>query len=162
MPRLLALGLCVTAALAIAGCTQDGSYRVTWNFLATADPGAAVQSAAEGCGQHGVDAIFVTASDTNADGDQVLAICTLGQITRPVPAGTWSIQVQAVDAQATLIGSIATQMVSGVVADGAVTELGLVTLTPRPACDDGIDNDGDGRVDLDDPGCDGNPSGTHE
>lgn len=24
---------------------------------------------------------------------------------------------------------------------------------PRPACDDGIDNDGDGRIDLQDPGC---------
>lgn len=162
MSRSLAPGLCAMAALAMAGCTQDGSYRVTWNFLATADPGAPVQSAAEGCGQHGVDAIFVTASDTNADGDQVLAICTLGQVNRPVPAGTWSIQLQAVDAQATLIGSIAPQMVSGVVADGAVIELGLVTLTPRPACDDGIDNDGDGRVDLDDPDCVGDPSGTHE
>ena len=162
MPRSLAPGLCAMAALAIAGCTQDGSYRVSWNFLADAGPGAAVQSAAEGCGQHGVDAIFVTAVDTSADGDQVLAICTLGQVTRSVPAGNWTIQIQAADAQATLIPSIATQMVSGVVGDGAVTELAVLTLPPRPACSDGIDNDRDGLVDLADPDCAGDLRGIHE
>jgi len=34
-----------------------------------------------------------------------------------------------------------------------------VTLTPLPTCADGVDNDGNGRVDLDDPVCMGNPRG---
>ena len=41
----------------------------------------------------------------------------------------------------------------------AITDGGLatfsVTLEARPACRDGIDNDRDGRVDLDDPDCAG-------
>lgn len=165
MSRSLGLGLCAAGALAIAGCRQDGSYRVTWDFQADTTPGAMEQSAAAGCGQHGVDAIFVTASDTTGDGDQVLAICTLGQATRPVPAGTWNIHVQGVDAQRNLMPSVVptASIHAVVVSDGVVSSLPpLVTLTFPPACSDGIDNDGDGRVDLDDPGCAGDPSGTHE
>jgi len=33
----------------------------------------------------------------------------------------------------------------------------VVTLIPQPQCRDGVDNDLDGRVDLDDPDCAGNP-----
>jgi hypothetical protein len=36
------------------------------------------------------------------------------------------------------------------------------TFPTLPACMDGVDNDGDGRVDLDDPDCANNPYGTHE
>ena len=36
-----------------------------------------------------------------------------------------------------------------------------VTLTPLPQCRDGVDNDLDGRVDLDDPDCAGNPDLPH-
>jgi hypothetical protein len=44
--------------------------------------------------------------------------------------------------------------------DGPVAEF-LVALTPPPACNDGIDNDGDGLVDLADPDCT-DLGGTHE
>jgi hypothetical protein len=44
--------------------------------------------------------------------------------------------------------------------DGPVAEF-LVPLTPPPACNDGIDNDGDGLVDLADPDCT-DLGGTHE
>jgi hypothetical protein len=37
-----------------------------------------------------------------------------------------------------------------------------VVLTPRPECSDGVDNDGDGRVDVDDPDCMGDPNRTAE
>ena len=33
-----------------------------------------------------------------------------------------------------------------------------VELTPRPECSDGIDNDCDGRIDLDDEDCTGDPN----
>jgi hypothetical protein len=35
-------------------------------------------------------------------------------------------------------------------------------LASRPACSDGVDNDTDGRIDLDDPDCGNNPFGTTE
>lgn len=46
-----------------------------------------------------------------------------------------------------------------VVAPGQSTSFGFCAnrddpLPPQPACSDGIDNDGDGFIDLDDPGCD--------
>ena len=36
------------------------------------------------------------------------------------------------------------------------------TCSPRAACSDGVDNDRDGRVDLDDPDCQNDPRGTTE
>jgi hypothetical protein len=44
--------------------------------------------------------------------------------------------------------------------DGPVAEFS-VQLTPPPVCNDGIDNDGDGLVDLADPDCT-DLGGTHE
>ena len=163
MSRSLALGLCATGALAIASCRQDGSYRVTWDFLADSTPGALEQNAAAGCGQHGVDAIWVTAVDTTSDSDEVIAICTPGQVTRSVPAGSWTVEVQAIDAESAVLASVSPEVSIPVfvVNGGAVTDV-PVTLTVPPACSDGIDNDSDGRVDLDDPGCAGDPSGAHE
>jgi hypothetical protein len=37
-----------------------------------------------------------------------------------------------------------------------------VELTPRPECKDRVDNDDDGRVDLDDLECAGDPNGAAE
>ena len=164
MPRSLALGLCATAglALAMASCKQDGSYRVSWSFMPATSTSPS-ENAASGCGQHGVDGILVTAVDTSTDSDRVLAICTLGQVTRGVPVGTWAFQVQAVDAQGAVIAAVAPmQVLDQTVVDGQTTDVPQVTLSYPPACQDGIDNDGDGRVDLDDPGCAGDPNGTHE
>ena len=44
---------------------------------------------------------------------------------------------------------------TAVIAEGPTVPLDpeIVDLTPRPACEDGVDNDRDGRVDLDDSGC---------
>jgi hypothetical protein len=163
MPRSLALGLCAAASLVLsfAGCKQDGSYRVSWSFTAEASS-SEPENAASGCGRHGVDGILVTAVDTNADSDQVLAICTLGQVMRDVPVGTWAFQVQAVDAQGALMSAVvAVQVLDQPIVDGQTTDVPPVTLTYPPACNDGIDNDGDGRVDLDDPDC-ANSAGMHE
>lgn len=163
MPRSLALGLCATAglALAMAGCKQDGSYRVSWSFMPVTSTGEP-EDAASGCGQHGVDGILVTAVDTGADSDQVLAICTLGQVTRGVPVGTWAFQFQVVDARGAVMAAVAPmQVLDQTVVDGQTTDVPPVALSYPTACNDGIDNDGDGRVDLDDPDC-ANSAGTHE
>ena len=49
-----------------------------------------------------------------------------------------------------------------VVTDDGPTVPFAVTFRPLPACMDGVDNDGDGRVDLDDPDCADDPYGKHE
>jgi hypothetical protein len=40
-----------------------------------------------------------------------------------------------------------------VVVDDQLTTVPPITLPPLPQCRDGVDNDGDGRVDLDDAQC---------
>jgi hypothetical protein len=175
MGRSLALLLGGLAAFALSGCHQNGSLQVSWAFV----DGAGTQSAADGCGQHGVDSVLVTSVDTGSDSDQVQAICTLGVVTRPVPAGTWSVLVQALDPQGTLIQAAAgvdpkTNQSQAAIVLSQQTTTGLVvvddappvpyaaTFTPLPACMDGVDNDGDGRIDLDDSDCAGDPYGAHE
>jgi hypothetical protein len=170
MPRSLALGLCATAALVVGGCQQEGTLAVAWSFQESA---GTTQIAASGCGQHGVDAILVTVTDTAGNGLQITAICSPGQVSRSVPTGTWAGEVQALDAQGAVIHGpidpvnpdqtlVLSEPVSiQVVGDGPPVA-GVVTFTPLPACSDGVDNDGDGRVDLADPDCGNDPSGAHE
>jgi|HubBroStandDraft_6_1064221.scaffolds.fasta_scaffold123363_4 hypothetical protein len=180
MKRSPALLLCGLATLALWGCHKDGSLQVRWVF----DDGASVpQSAADGCGKHGVDSILISSFDTGSDSDQVQALCAPGVVTRSVPAGTWTVVVQALDPQGFLIqaaqadAGVAPQTDAGAAPLGfrlSQTQTGLVviddgppvpvpvTFIPLPACMDGVDNDGDGRVDLDDPDCADNPYGTHE
>jgi hypothetical protein len=178
MERSAALLLSGLAALALSGCHQNGSLQVSWVF----DDGAsAPQNAADGCGQHGVDSILISSFDTGSDSDQVQALCAPGMVTRPVPAGTWTVVVQALDPQGVLIqaqtdAGVAPQTDAGMApgfrlsqtqAGLVVTDDGppvpfVVTFAPLPACMDGVDNDGDGRVDLDDPDCANDPYGTHE
>ena len=172
MGRSLALLFCGLAALILEGCHQDGSLQVSWVFMDVTGP----QSAADGCGQHGVDSVLITSGDTGTDVDQVQALCAPGVVTRAVPAGTWTVTVQALDPQGNLIHSpgdlsdavnppaiIMSQQTSDlVVADDSPPVPVSFTFPTLPACMDGVDNDGDGRVDLDDPDCALNPNGTHE
>jgi hypothetical protein len=171
MSRSLALGLSAAAALAIGGCRQNGTLQVNWSFREDA---TTTQIAASGCGQHGVDAILVTVTDASGDDLQVTAICPPGQVSRSVPTGTWTGLLQALDAQGAVIHSpidpsnpsqiplVLSEPVTIQVIDDGPPTAGVVTFTPLPACSDGIDNDGDGRVDLADPDCGNDPNGTHE
>jgi hypothetical protein len=169
------------AFFVVSGCHHDGSIQVSWMF----DNGSGgQQSAADGCGQHGGDSVLISSFDTGSDSDQVQALCAPGVVTRSVPAGTWTVTVQALNPQGTLIQGVAPidagvnpQTDGGinppgfllsqtgfdlVVTDDGPPALFAVTFNPLPACMDGVDNDGDGRVDLDDPDCGLNPYGTHE
>jgi hypothetical protein len=170
MERSRALLLCGLAALALSGCHQDGSLQVSWAF--------GDGTAADGCGQHGVDSVLVNSGDTGSDSDQVQALCAPGVITRAVPAGTWTVTVLALDAQGNLIQApagvdpttktpqaaiiMSMQTPGLVVADDSPSVAVPFTFPTLPACMDGVDNDGDGRVDLDDPDCALDPYGPHE
>ncbi len=161
--RSTMLGLCAAAVLAVASCSQNGSYRLSWIFAA--DPTTdATESTSTGCGRFYVDSIMATGTDDAGDAQQIVALCTPGWVTAEAPSGTWSFLVQMLDAKGTLIQSMMpTQATTAepITADGPQAQFS-VTLVPKPACSDGIDNDGDGLVDLADPGCNGDPNGTHE
>jgi hypothetical protein len=163
------------AALTGVACQKTGGYTLTWSFETVGDAPAV-------CGARGVDAIRVTGSSTEGDGENVTAVCAAGGITHGVPIGTWTFMVHQLDVRGREI------VVWQVDADGkpvtdtnganvpvpnpttAPTTIGEdatvpfdnVMLASRPACSDGVDNDRDGRIDLDDPDCGGDAFGTHE
>ena len=97
------LGLCGAALLATAGCSQNGSYRLSWIFQ---DPATGTaESTATGCGRHYVDSIMVTGVADGGDAQQVAALCTSGWMTADASPGTWSFSVQMLDSQGVLIDS---------------------------------------------------------
>ena len=49
LPRSVALGLCAAALLAVASCSQNGSYRLSWVFVDYTTK--ATVSTATGCGR---------------------------------------------------------------------------------------------------------------
>ena len=158
-----ALGALGALGLVAGGCTQQGDYEATWQFAAAGD-------APDGCGAHGVDAVLVTGSSDAGDRTSVTALCTTGLVKSSIPTGSWHFAIYSLDVEGKAIWPIDqpdAQAPEDTSAPGiAITDGGLatfaVTLQARPACRDGIDNDGDGRVDLDDPDCAGQAEWTDE
>ncbi len=144
-----ALLVLVLAALAGAGCSQDGSVDVTWDFQGT-------EPAASGCGQHGVDSIQILGVESGGDGVQVVTPCTPGFRQISVGLGTWTIQLTMLDFHAVSISpadpNAPVPRGTVTVSTGAPATLDL-HLSPPSECDDQVDNDGDGRVDAADPDC---------
>jgi hypothetical protein len=103
VPRSLALGLCAAAVLAVASCSQNGSYRLSWVFV---DPATATGvSTASGCGRFYVDSIMATGIDDAGDAQQIVALCAPGWVTADANPGTWSFSVQMLNSQGALIAS---------------------------------------------------------
>jgi hypothetical protein len=165
MRRFARFVLGAAGGLALAGCTPTGSYQVSWNFFARADGTGGPIGAGNACGQHGVDAILVTGM-SGGNGSSQIGLCTtrppsgtpnLGSVTPgwlsgSVATGDWSFKIDPLDVHGTVLpGGVTTATMT--VSDGMATTFPTVTLTPRPECSDGIDNDADGLVDGDDPGC---------
>lgn len=160
--RPVAFGLCAAALLAVASCSQQGSYRLSWIFAVDSTTGAA-ESTSTACGRYYVDSIFATGTSDAGDGQQVVALCTPGWVTADAPPGTWTFSVQMLDAQGALIESPKkTTPAEPITADGPQVQFAVTLVPPKPACSDGIDNDSDGAVDLADPGCNGDPNGMRE
>jgi len=157
--------LCLAGGLWAVGCTDYGSYTVSWTF-------APDEPAATGCGLHGVDSIRLTGTSTEGDGAEVTTLCTTQpSFSHSVPVGTWTFTVQQLDVRGRPITPLDAQgypvpdpTATATIATDTETPLDppLIVLTPRPACGDGVDNDADGhpdgRVDLDDPDCAGSAS----
>lgn len=152
--------LFVAGGLLAAGCTDKGSYQVTWTFVGD------VPDARAACGLHGVDTIRVTGASGQGDGEDVIALCAPGTFAHEVPVGDWTFTLHQLDVRGRPImpTDAEGQPVPDPTATATINKDQLldpplaVVLTPRPECSDGIDNDTDGRIDLDDADCDGDPS----
>lgn len=157
MWRTLVCVLAVGGVAAAAGCTDHGTYQVNWQF-------ADGEEASTGCGAHGVDSVRVIGSNTAGDTENFAVLCTDGTATHSVVVGTWTLAVHQVDVRGVAIDPVDPPTATGDIRKDLPMTLtpDPVQLTPRPECSDGIDNDGDGRVDLDDPECAGDPNGAME
>ena len=160
MWRTLVGLLAVGGVAAAAGCTDHGSYQVGWKFVGT----DSLQPS--DCGAHGVDSVRVIGSNTAGDTENFAVLCTETIATHSVVVGTWTLAVHQVDVRGVPIDTVDPRTTSIDVVKDQLTPptpyLDILDLTPRPECGDGIDNDGDGRVDLDDPQCAGDPNGAME
>jgi hypothetical protein len=158
----IVLGAALTTILLTAGCSHDGEVVVSWQFPGPPD---AAETAADGCGRHGVDSVFVTGSSDQGDGASFLAVCTAGSLQRTVPTATWSFTLHALDVHGNSIQPV--DVPDGMTDPMAVPEgdpihFPAITITPRAACADGVDNDSDGRVDLADADCGGDSTWNDE
>jgi len=154
---------CLATGLLAAGCQDHGSYHLSWVFEDDDD------ATAFACGQHGVDAIRVKGASSEGDVDDVITLCAPGGFAHEVPVGDWTFTFQQLDVHGVRIEprddqdqAIPDPTAAGSVGKDALTELPPVELVARPKCRDGIDNDGDGRIDLDDPDCMGDPNAAAE
>jgi hypothetical protein len=162
-------GLALAVALLTAACGTDGGYTVSWQFFASADATAEGDLTVEpsaACGPHGIDAILVTAVNADGAGHQTTGLCTAGTLIDGLATGQWQFRFQQIDFRGELIpppDGLSDPERSATIAEGAPAMLDpIVTFAPRRACADGMDNDRDGRVDLDDPDCGGDPAGDSE
>jgi hypothetical protein len=155
-----------------SGCGSDGSYTVTWAFFMSADSPSVPVFAPGDCGKVGVTAIAITATNGGSQ-DRPVVACAPGGSTRSLTPGTWTLVLTALDAEGHLkdppdsgvlpAASNDTQPVMVSVTEGQTTIVeGRVYLQPLPQCRDGVDNDHDGRVDLDDPDCANDRAGSYE
>ncbi|HLK89790.1 MAG TPA: hypothetical protein VKZ18_07845 [Polyangia bacterium] len=158
MKRSFALGLGAAAALAMAGvgCSQNGSFRLSWSFFLT-QTSPLLQSPAEACGQNGVDSILASGTDGTGDSVQIVALCSPGAFTGTAPDGTWTFSLQMLDATGHLIQTPSRLDASppgpaSVASDGPAAQFSF-KLNPPSSCDTYIDDNRSGAVQTAAPGC---------
>jgi hypothetical protein len=162
MGRTWALRLAAASLLLGAtGCSQSGSYRLSWVFLVVDASTKTTEGTAAGCGQHGVDSILANGTD-GSDSVRIIAQCVPGSFSGTAPPGSWTFTFQMLDAGGGLVRPINPPLNSPnamppqpsvtvgplSIATGAPATEFAAQLTPPSVCNDGIDNDSDGLVDT--------------
>jgi len=177
--RIQGLTLCllgVGATAALGGCNNNGSYRVFWQFAIPSSPSTSSFQPGD-CARVGVAGIAITATKSGNSQAAISVPCGLGFYDGSLGEGSWTLGLVALNAtgqpQTANVSTDSSMPVivgppSGTTdpveihAGQHVVATPSVFLMPLPPCADGVDNDLDGRVDLDDPDCAGNPGGTTE
>ncbi len=179
--RIHGLVLCllgVGASAMLGGCNNNGSYRIDWQFrtqaLPMSDPTSLPRFFQTGdCGLAGVSGIQIAAAHPDGSGRVVVGVpCGAGFYDGSLDAGSWTFDLLGLDASgmpkdpsnAALHGQTTSPV--EIHAGEKAGPIPAIHLHPLPQCQDGVDNDLDGRVDLDDADCnkaDGpNPAGPTE
>jgi hypothetical protein len=150
--------------LALTGCGQPPSFELSWQISETLEDPPPL-TAVKQCSDVGVFSVRVTvrAGNEKVAIDEHPCASSIDSSVEgpPLEPGEYTIEVQGlrrsgepwfdpeVDAEA---DPIAYSKQTLIVSDGALPSVNVVLLAP-PECDDGIDNDRDGTVDGQDPGC---------
>jgi hypothetical protein len=143
--------------LALGGCGKPPAFEVHW-FVADATDGAPLQ--AKQCSDVGIFSVRVTVEL----GDEDLTIeepCFVGAAEVPaLEPGEYEVVVEGLRRSGEPWGynlengsPVAWAKETVVVSEEMASSVGVVLFAPEE-CDDGIDNDRDGVVDTQDPGCD--------
>lgn len=144
--------------LSLAACGDEASYTLRWRF-ADQPPGA---FSARNCGARGIESFVGTETEAGGSQRNFRAVCGMGELRRSTPPGTWTVTLVGVDAAGRLPAAQQLPNLRGVAGpfvlqlDGPEPFVEVV-VPARPQCEDGVDNNGDGLVDADDPGCQQEP-----
>jgi hypothetical protein len=173
--RIHGLALCLlvaAASAALGGCNNSGSYRLDWQFrtqpVLTSDSTSPTFFQTGDCGLAGVSGIQIGAAHADGSGAVVVQVpCGVGFYDGGLDAGSWTFDLLGLDANgmpkdpsnAALHGQ--TTSLVEIHAGEKAGPIPAIYLQPLPQCQDGVDNDLDGRVDLDDADC-ADASGTSE
>lgn len=164
--RIRGLGFCLLSAVAVwGGCSNSGSYTLSWRFVADQ-----VDFKSGDCGRVGVSGIGITGTRSDGSQSAIAVPCGLGFYDGSLDQGSWTLELVALDASGLPKVPPPTTVLRGQTAGLSVeihagdqaAPIPPVFLMPLAQCSDGVDNDSDGRVDLDDPGCAGDPQGNAE
>jgi hypothetical protein len=164
MRRLSLWLLFAAGGIVTGGCASEGTYRLDWGFTS----GGSEESASIGCGAHGVDSIKIEARGPEGAQDAIVP-CTDGATVRKILAATWGFNIHALGPDGGFKEPLPMEGTNILhvflpplpIAADKETYLSRILFEPQPACRDGVDNDRDGRIDTDDPQCDG-PEGPSE
>lgn len=148
--------LLLAAGLVFAACETHGETRISWSFTDGPVTGAG------DCSRRGVDKIVITFQDEVGASlrsfDRPCSRGDSGALT--MPTGTYQVQVQAFGPSGLPFRdpftdeiTLVEYLTDVVVKDRKAETERAVIFTPNPECADGVDNDHDGLVDADDPGC---------
>ncbi len=168
--RRLASLLVAGAGAVLGGCSNSGSYTLRWQFADQFESGD--------CGRVGVSGIQIAATRSDGSQSTIAVPCALGFYDGSLDQGSWTLSLVALDASGkpkepapgcqptvppgttVLRGQTASPV--EIHAGEQAAPIQPVFLPPLPQCCDGVDNDRDGRVDLDDSDCADDPNGTAE
>ena len=155
LPFLLSLPL-------LGACGSQGSYQLHWSITCKTSQSTCPIETPKDCSDAGLDAISVQAVRGT---DQVHSLFPCFGPLGPTGNGP-GLGQGPIDLEVSALSPGGEVLVGPVSTTATIPPTGVIsvdiTLPRPPACNDGVDNDQDGLVDLADPECNNDPNGTSE